>query len=129
MFSAYPEDADEVSYRKLLMFEHLNKRTYAESDLNKKRVCFLLITHGTFVDEMANIFKFIKKDQSVPPIRFPMLDYEVRQEMLKSIAASNGSYLARPYKFPTFCSISGFKVDGYWIKPTFSRMKDHLTGL
>ena len=71
-------------------------------------MCYLLISHGMWVDETAHIFKFInRKFRRVPYISIPSnyisnLSQSDRENLLEKIYESK-------YQFPDFCSISAFR--------------------
>ena len=38
-----------------MLMEHIEKRIQKESEGGKKYVCYLIVSHGAFVDDMAKI--------------------------------------------------------------------------
>ena len=82
------------------MLELLNRRIQEETDSGCKQTCYLMVTHGVFVDETANVFDFLSNDTSktpIPPTAFSCLTPEQRQKLLDFIQVEHFAYYATPY--------------------------------
>lgn len=61
--------------------EHLNKKLFFASEEARYKVCYLLISHGTFVDEAAHIFDFVEKGKAISSAEFFNLEDEQRSKL------------------------------------------------
>lgn len=53
IFNIFPESKKQSLQRGLSLVELLNKRIQAESENGRYKVCYLIISHGTFIDELS----------------------------------------------------------------------------
>ena len=60
IFETYPESHMQAQQRGLQMIEIMNKKLVEESENGTKRVCLLVVSHVFWVDELANVFEFVK---------------------------------------------------------------------
>ena len=65
ILSAWPEGKNQVNERHLSLFERAIRRIKNESQNGKKNICYLLITHGTFVHEAGHIFNMFTAASNV----------------------------------------------------------------
>lgn len=73
--SMYPESRREGQERGVEIVEMMNERIEKESRIYGKahrlQICYLVITHGFFVDETAHIFDYLEKNpKSIPLDKF-----------------------------------------------------------
>lgn len=104
----------------------MNKRLLAESENGQKRVFYLIVSHGIWVDEISHIFDFFKSQTDVlsplPETAFLALTNSQREKILNYVYDS-------VYLYPEFCSISGFKLVENGMVATFSRYEEHIKEL
>lgn len=55
-----PETEKQATFRAVDLVELLNTRVVAESENETKQICYLIVSHGRYVDDLSNIFKFLK---------------------------------------------------------------------
>lgn len=122
MFLAYPESSKTGIRRGISLIEKLNKAIEKESQNNTKKICYLIISHGRFVDELAYAFDILKTNPEVPATAFLGLSENQRTLVEKFL-------FTYPYNSPAYCSISGFKVESKGMDPLFSRHSDHIKDL
>lgn len=170
LFQAFPESILNIEKRHLSIFEHAHRIFEAEGGGSKqdvngrvleqtpdKNICYLLITHGSFVDEIANILNYWEDDsQWVPPpgmvdekerptphactkdmrkklfqVRpkaFANLDENQRKKMMKFLQVQHQSFMEVPYGHPGHCSITAFAMEGDEIETVLNRYSGHADG-
>ena len=57
IFKAYPETISDITDRSISIMEEMNNRLNFESEKGTKSVCYLIVTHGGFVDLHAYILE------------------------------------------------------------------------
>ena len=113
MFSAFPETFEQAQVRGVAMYEHLNKKV-ADANYSRKRICYIIISHGMFVDLSANLLGLVKTEV-LPTTLFSGLSSDQRQKAIEHVSAA-------PYTHAEFCSMSAFMVDdSEAIEPVFRR--------
>lgn len=55
----YPETREQATMRAATLYQLMNRRVEAESEKGKKRICYLIITHGLWVDSVAHILTYM----------------------------------------------------------------------
>ena len=120
--ATYPEAESQCRERGLELFEGMNRRIQEESEGNAKGVCYLIVAHGMWVDELAHIQEYLQSNEAVSSEIFASLEDEqnhCRTKLLESLATTT-------YGHPAYCSMSGFKVDEGAMEVVFSRYEEHI---
>ena len=117
VFKAFPENDEKCQKRGNELIEEMNKAILEESENGTKNVLFLMISHGIFVDQLANVMTFL--NSAAPPINLLSIT-EAQRRMMLDYACK------QKYEPSDYCSITGFKIEKSGIlDPVFKRYKDH----
>lgn len=63
--------------------EMMNKRVKTESNWDRKRVCYILISHGMWVDETALIMELLERDSALTTKYLLNINDYLRKKILK----------------------------------------------
>lgn len=65
----------------------MNKRILDESENSTKNVCYLIITHGMWVDQCAHIFDYLESSSMfhIPNSYFCDMGGEEKEKMVKEL--------------------------------------------
>ena len=75
IFNVYPEDEQSSQLRAVRLFEYINRRIAEEAEeLGRKKVCYLVITHGSILNEIGNIYDILANDATVAKSDFAKLN-------------------------------------------------------
>ena len=134
MFQPHPETKHQSQGRTLSLLELMNARMEFERKSSDKKVCFLIVSHSTQVDEAAHIFDFVSSNSASSAIRsdwFEDIALDVKEKLLSSVDYyTNVEDSGLDSESPGFCSISGFEIKGRTMVSTFlKRHQSHLKGL
>ena len=69
-FCMKPETESKLKLRAIRLLEMTNQTLEIEGEKNTKNICYLIITHATYVGDMVNILKSLKNDSSIPKNAF-----------------------------------------------------------
>lgn len=110
------EPFEKIKRRQTYLFESLNKRVQAESENDTKKICYLVITHCTFVDEASEIYRFYTKNANkVSKTVFADPTDADRKHLFDYFETKLQCYwLGAPY-----ASFSAFKIEGEDMKLLF----------
>lgn len=64
------ENKKEVKFRSISLFELMNKRTLEEVSAKNRKICYLIVSHGMFVDGQSQIYDFYKNNQQIAKTPF-----------------------------------------------------------
>lgn len=102
-----PESAEDTKQRCLTLIESVGQEIVAESHKSTKNICYLVISHGTYIAQIQNIFHLIKHGRGLAPASFVPRLSSKRRMMAQAYLANMDPEI----KNPVFASISAFKLE------------------
>ena len=83
LFTIYTETLEVGQKRGLSIVEMMNERVKSESNWDTKRVCYILISHGMWVDETALIMELLERDHALTTKYLQNINDYLRKKLLK----------------------------------------------
>lgn len=129
MLASFPESYEQTLYRRLGLFEDMNRRVVVEG--NGLSVCYLVITHEAILDEAKNINMFLNSEfcvQDVANTSFVNLDQGQRENIIEYLMVKHLEHhppAPALYDWPAWALISAFTVQGSSIKVVLDSYKEH----
>lgn len=128
VFNMEPEGKDKLKVRAISLVERMNRRANVEHNKGVRNVCYLIVSHGAYVDELKNILTVVaagnEEEAKEEPVDFLNMTDIRREKLLTSIQA------IKKYSAPSFCSMTAFKIlDGGAIENLLKCHQAHIEQL
>jgi len=101
----YAESEEIASVRAFKMRQHINDTLVKNYEIDGgSSVCFLIISHGFFVNSASYMFRHETKIQHVGKSYYPFVFNNSKDELKKVLSRAE-------YQFPDYCAINAFKIE------------------